>query len=66
MTSCVITVLGTTHPTASVALDLTAARPLYTYTFHLHLQNTHATDVRILVCSFPPVAEGLAPPPPEL
>ena len=45
---------------------LIAAHPLYTYTFHLHLQNTHAMGVRILVCSFPPVAEGLAPPPPEL
>ena len=44
------------------ALGLTAARPLYTYTSHLHLQNTHATGVRILVYSFPPVEEAQAPP----
>ena len=44
---------------------MTAVRPLYTYTFFLHLQNTHATDVRILVYPFPPVAkdgcQNLAP-----
>ena len=39
------------------ALGLIAVRPLYTYTFSLHLQNTHATDARILVYSFPPAAE---------
>ena len=36
----------------------------------LHLPPTPSKyvrmGVRILVCSFPPVAEGLAPPPPEL
>ena len=29
---------------------------------HLHLQNTHATGVRILAYSFLSVEEGLAPP----
>ena len=43
------------------ALGLTAAAPLYTYTFHLHLQNTHTPGVRILVYSFPPVEEAKAP-----
>ena len=41
------------------ALDLT--RPPYTYTFSLHLQNTHAMGVRILVYFFPLVEEAKAP-----
>ena len=43
------------------SLHLTVARLPSTSTFHLHLQNTHTTDVRILVYLFLPVAVGLQP-----
>ena len=48
-------------PGMVASLHLTVARLPYTSTSHLHLQNTHATDVRILVYSFPPVEEVKAP-----